>query len=237
MPQTSGLLSRLKTVLVPRGRKAHRLRGSALSGLLLYLDLHHQSQVLVGLYEREIHGWLRRLATAIDFAVDVGAADGLYTLYFHQRTGARSIFSLEPDPVAFAALERNLSLNGIRGSHRLSVQMASVSATPGPACVSLDLLLQDEIGRGLIKVDVDGGELEVLHGASRLLLNPGVGWLIETHSLELELECLALLHDAGLETSVIPNAWWRAFLPEQRPIEHNRWLAAFHPGDRSLARL
>ena len=43
----------------------------------------------------------------------------------------------------------------------------------------------------------------------------------------LEQECLRILRDAGYRTIVVPNAWWRHFVPELRPLELNHWLVAF----------
>jgi hypothetical protein len=198
-------------------------------GLLMELDLEHQTQVFVGTYEREIHGWLRRLSEMIEFGADVGAADGLYTLYLHERTTAVSVYAFEPDPAAFGLLEQNLLLNGLIKSRRLRVHMCGVSDVSGDGLVSLDSLAADSWERGLIKVDVEGGEVMVLEGARTLLRRPGVRWLIETHSLESEAECLSLLRSNGLYTSVVATAWWRRMLPETRPIAHNRWLVAYHP--------
>ena len=42
----------------------------------------------------------------------------------------------------------------------------------------------------LVKADVEGAEVDVLRGASRLLASPNVSWLLETHSLEHEQACL-----------------------------------------------
>jgi hypothetical protein len=36
-----------------------------------------------------------------------------------------------------------------------------------------------------------------------------------------------MLTAQGFQLEVVPNAWWRVILPEMRPIEHNRWLAAW----------
>jgi hypothetical protein len=196
----------------------------------MQLDLEHQTQVLVGLYEREIQRWVKRLSAGIDFGADIGAADGLYTLYLHERTAARAIHAFEPDAGAFAALERNLSLNGLLRSNRLSAHKLFVTDAPAGGRVSLDSMLPNSLGRGFIKVDVDGGEVEVLQGALKLLNNPDVRWLIEIHSQDLETACLTLCRNSGLHTLVIPNAWWRVVLPETRPITHNRWLVAYHPG-------
>lgn len=196
---------------------------------MMRLDLEHQTQVVLGMYEREIHGWLRRLSTRIEFGADVGAADGLYTLYLHERTKARSIYAFEPDATAFASLELNLSLNSLLTSDRLSVHTSFVGGAPGIGRVSLDSVVADSPGPGLIKVDVDGSEVEVLHGALNLLHRTDVRWLIETHSQELETECLTMFRNNGFYTLVVPNAWWRLLLPENRPMDHNRWLVAYHP--------
>jgi hypothetical protein len=76
-------------------------------------------------------------------------------------------------------------------------------------------------------MDVDGAEAEILKGASLLNGLGGVRWLIETHSRDLERECVEQLKAAGFETRIIRNAWWRVLIPELRPVEQNRWLAAW----------
>jgi hypothetical protein len=79
----------------------------------------------------------------------------------------------------------------------------------------------------LIKVDVDGAEVDVLAGARMLNTQPGVRWLIETHSAELEAGCVRQLESFGFTTRIVPNAWWRVLVLETRPIAHNRWLVAW----------
>src|SRR5207237_983576 len=85
----------------------------------------------------------------------------------------------------------------------------------------------------LIKIDVDGGEVAILQGARRLLESHQGRWIIETHSQALETQCVRMLQDSGYTTRIIPNAWWRLFLPELREselIHFNRWLAAAADG-------
>jgi hypothetical protein len=85
-----------------------------------------------------------------------------------------------------------------------------------------------------VKIDVDGGECDILDGASALLQAARVRWLVETHSVALEERCATMLRNAGYRVRIVPNAAWRLFLPEQRPIEQNRWLVAARPGDVSI---
>ena len=73
---------------------------------------------------------------------------------------------------------------------------------------------------------LDGGEEQVLNGARNFNNLPGIRWLIETHSQQLEVSCDKILQAAGFQTRIIPNARWRIFVPELRPIAHNRWLAS-----------
>jgi Methyltransferase FkbM domain len=90
--------------------------------------------------------------------------------------------------------------------------------------VRLDSLSVPETN-GFVKIDVDGAELDVLSSGETLLrfLRPYL--LIETHSQDLETHCIGFLASLGYNVSIIRNAWWRIFLPEQR-IAHNRWLWA-----------
>jgi hypothetical protein len=73
-----------------------------------------------------------------------------------------------------------------------------------------------------------GEEEEILKGSERLNQRQGVRWLIETHSHDLEIACEARLRRANFKTAIIPNAWWRAVLPELRPCGHHRWRAAWN---------
>jgi hypothetical protein len=77
-----------------------------------------------------------------------------------------------------------------------------------------------------VKIDVEGGELDVLQSAPQLFEKNAADFLIETHSLELEERIIGLFTDSGYTTEIIRPAWWRRLLPEQRPLIHNRWLIA-----------
>lgn len=191
----------------------------------MHLDLQHHTQTWLGLYERELHRTLRELSRDIRCAVDVGSADGSYVLYFLARTAARRVFSFEPDAAARAQLTGNLALNGFGGSDRLT--MFDRPAGSGDAgAVALDELIGDMPTPLVIKVDVEGAELDVLHGAAGLLERGAAAWLIETHSATLEAEALTLLRTYDYIPRVITPAWWRLFLPETRPIPHNQWIVA-----------
>jgi len=221
------VLSHLKSLFVSPERKPRRIVTGPFRGLVMNLSLETQSQLYLGLWERETYAELRRLSRGIATAVDIGTAQGEYTLYFLVKTGAAKVYAFEPDASCLPLLEANLKLNGMGQSERLELSAKFVGASDTEQQIRLDSLAESLRTPVLIKVDVDGGEEQILRGAERLNTLSGVRWLIETHSPELEAGCLRILKAAGYQTRIIRNAWWRIFVPELRPGELNRWLSAW----------
>jgi predicted RNA methylase len=222
----ASLVSVLKGRLVAPGARPRRVRMGMLRGLRMQLDLRHQTQLYLGLYEHELHRWLRDFSLGAVTALDIGAADGAYTLYFLTRTPASRVLAFEPDPVAREHLLANLRLNSVERDPRVEVSACRIAGAVGDGAVCLDALMGVIEPPAVVKVDVEGAELSVLDGASALLRRGGVSWIIETHSADLERDCIQVLEGCGLPVRVIAPAWWRMVVPETRPIAHNRWLVA-----------
>ena len=220
-------LSWVKNLVVPEGQEPRQIAFGPFKGITMELSFRHQTQIYLGLFEREIHGWLKRLSKEIHTAIDIGADRGEYTLFFLMRTKAARVLAFEPSPESLSLLHENLKLNSLADSRRLEISPAMVGDSDGASSIRLDSLIESIQLPCFIKMDVDGAEAEILKGATALNRMGGVRWLIETHSIELERECVKQLEAAGFETRIIPNAWWRVVIPELRPIEHNRWLAAW----------
>jgi len=220
-------LSWVKNLVVPADREPRRIVFGPFKGITMELSLRDQAQIYLGLFEREVHFWLERLSNGIQTAIDIGADRGEYTLFFLKRTKATRVLAFEPSPESLPRLRENLRLNSVVESSRLELSTAMVGDSDGVSKVRLDSLRGTLQMPCFIKMDVDGAEAEILNGARKLNGLEGVRWLIETHSRELERECVEQLKAAGFETRIIRNAWWRMVIPEQRPIEQNRWLAAW----------
>jgi FkbM family methyltransferase len=144
-----------------------------------------------------------------DTFADVGANIGVYSISAARR-GAL-VTSFEPNPDIAALLRRNVDLNGV--SEHVSVREVAVAARPG----ELHLLPVgahgcagriDELGEitvkavqltehyDLLKIDVEGYELEVLRGADALLGDPAKrprAIFLELHPLRLEADFAASL--------------------------------------------
>jgi hypothetical protein len=216
------LLSKIKMAIVPPGSKPRRIQSGAFQGITMALSLEHNTQMFLGLFERETHQPLKRLSDGIATAIDIGASQGEYTLYFLMLTAARQVYSFEPDQAMLPVLHRNLEMNRLRHDLRLVLSPSAIGRDN-----PLDSLSRSIEMPCLIKMDVDGAEAEILEGARSLNTSRGIRWLIETHSKRLERDCVRILETSGFHTTIIPNAWWRVLLPEQRVSEQNRWLAAW----------
>jgi FkbM family methyltransferase len=165
-------------------------------GVRLRLDLREslQRDFLFGLVDRRELELVREYLGRGDF-VDVGAHIGLYTLTA-ARAGAESVLAFEPNPSARAQLEQNVRLNDasnvtIRDSAAAGKPGRAtlhVPATPDPSFSSLaggrfaegqpvevDVTTVDrevetlELRPTVVKIDVEGGEVDVVAGMERTL--------------------------------------------------------------------
>jgi FkbM family methyltransferase len=155
----------------------------------------------------EEYGAFRTAVRPGSTVLDVGANVGAYTLLFAQWVGpAGRVTAFEPAPASIAGLRRQLELNGLTG--RVEVVQAAVAGTVGMASfecdgasganalatgvshtrtITVSTTTIDEFctARGLhpdvIKIDVEGAELDVLRGARRTLQAPSIEVFVEFH--------------------------------------------------------
>ena len=145
--------------------------------------------------------WIEQYLQPDEVLYDVGANVGAYTLVAAVAVPGARVVAFEPGAANFAALCANLELNAV-GDRVIPVPLAlgdrpgsaqldglgvagasrSLNGAAGPerAMTTLVDRLDDVVGRfelpapDHLKLDVDGGELEVLAGGERLLAGEGV---------------------------------------------------------------
>jgi hypothetical protein len=208
--------------LLPQGCKLRRLRAGISCGLLMSINLQTQFQRYLGLDEREIAPAVRKLSASSRTLVDVGANDGYYTVAFLASSADR-VIACEPSP-ANDQLLANAMANGHQLSSRFQLERRLMGNCVGEA--TLADILDDNPRPVFIKVDIDGGELSVLQSIEPYPYLDEVSWVVETHSVELEQACIAWFSAHWFQSQIIEPAWWRRFIPERRPLSHNRWLVA-----------
>lgn len=226
-PGRHTLLTRAKNLCVSTERRPRSILSGPLRGIQMNLELRTQAQLYLGLYERETFPWIRRLSRGINSGADIGVAEGEFTLFLLTRTGAAQVWAFEPNPAVRPLFEANLQVNGMENTPRLNIVEKFAGDGAGPGEMRLDDMAGELQQPCFIKVDAEGAEGRILRGSSGLDILEDVRWLVETHSQALEIECLQILRERGYHTEVIRQARWRKVLPDYRPLEHNRWLAAW----------
>lgn len=198
-PRLANFLRGVLNLLAPSGEQLVRVAGGGLAGLRLWLNLRREKYLWLGTYEPWVQEAMAHYLRPGDWAWDIGAFIGYHTL-FMWRLGA-NVVALEPDPDNFARLTKNLEANGaysvkalrlaageMQGRARLRrvnghPSLTSVEFSNYGECsvVTLDSLAVDLPPPRLVKIDVEGAELEALRGAVRVLREARPVWIVEVH--------------------------------------------------------
>lgn len=220
MPRTS-VIQRLKKSALPAGLHARTLPVGIARGIRMDIDFAREARLYCGLYELELNRHLRRLCSPGVKAFDVGGQYGYDALLFAKRTAA-PVISFECDAAACARMLHTVQLNP-----RLAALIRVVPAMVGTGrdgTVSLDDYAAESFEPDLIKIDVEGGELDVLTGAMGLLENAFPALVVEVHSADLERRCGRLMVERGYRPTVVHQ---RIVMSDHRPTQEvNRWLVA-----------
>lgn len=162
---------------------------------------------------------------------DAGANCGFFALVRCANNPALRAYCFEPHPRTFSRLQRNIDLNSLRdrmipiqaavaaSSGTCTLQLSTDSSmgvvTSSGSATSLenqlevqvnmtsldDFARQGNVKPDLLKIDVEGFEVEVLKGAEACL-KACRHVIMECHSPKLTEECLALLQTAGFQATV-----------------------------------
>lgn len=165
----------------------------------------------------------RQIVRPGDVVVDVGANIGTHTVFLARAVGNKGkVYALEPQRVVFQLLCANVALNGLLNVYCMNV--AATEAEQGVTVPEIDYEVPNNFGHlqlgswqsgervpgvpldlmrlqscRLLKVDVEGGELEVLRGATSLLEKCRPVVFVENNAKERSAELISLLTEAGFD--------------------------------------
>lgn len=213
----------LKNRLLPQGTKLRTVPFGIGSGAVVPIDFSRHTRLYLGLYELELNRYLRAFCVPGARSFDVGAQIG-YDAVILARLARAPVISFEADHALAEAMVATFAANeAVAGL--ITARHATVARSTGAeGALALDDVAYGEgFVPGLIKLDIDGGEVEALHGAGRILREARPHLIIETHSPELERASALLLRDAGYTPRIVHQ---RRVWPDHRPSAHNRWLVA-----------
>jgi FkbM family methyltransferase len=199
-----------------------KVRAGRLRGATLDIDPRVQADVVLGVYERRLSRHALGVLREGDTAFDVGSHLGYFALLMATAVGpSGSVVCFEPNDSLHAALEGNVERNRDLIAAKVSVARTAVGAVSGSTTFFKDdhstrgrlwseggsrveVTTLDEAAEAFgtprfVKVDVEGGEMDVLSGGPRLLAARTTGFGIEIHSPALAEGCTALLRDAGYD--------------------------------------
>lgn len=172
-----------------------------------------------GTYEKAKLKHFLSFVTPQSVVYDIGANVGYYSLAA-ARAGAEEVWAFEPVPEIAHTLERHAFLNGF-SSLDIRVRNRAISDIAGRfrfaptketgyhnnGTGKLDPNGDDEVSTTtidrffgtptLLKIDVEGAELRVLHGGEQTIREHHPVIFLSTHSPKLHEECTALLNDWG----------------------------------------
>jgi FkbM family methyltransferase len=223
----AGKAIRLPLRLLPAGAVVPIVSGPA-AGLKWILGSGPHSCWL-GINERRKRRMLAALLRPGAVFFDVGANVGSFTLLAARLVGdGGRVVAFEPVPANVRFLQRHLNLNRFTNvdvfqlaaaaqagsvrfettSDRLRGHIADHGQTR-VASVSIDQLVAEGAVPlpSCIKIDVEGGELDVLRGGRQVITRAMPHLFVATHSDRLRAECSQLLEGIGYRIEKIDGPW------------------------------
>ena len=200
---------------------------------------------IFGVWEPDLTHYIRRRLRPGDVFVDVGANIGYFSVMAARHVGKQGVVvAIEASPQVFTSLEQTLTANGSSPPARAvnvaaAARSGSIAVYAGPAhntgltstverwgrpqqaTVEAkpldDLLSPEEISRArLVKIDVEGGEDQVLAGMTRVIRDApqNVEILVElspqwwSDSSKRPIDVLKPFLDAGFFAYRMENSYW-----------------------------
>lgn len=220
------MLRHLKRLLPDRDVPMRVWRGP-FRGATVVMNPQASLRKAFGLYEHELNAWLEKALGHVGRVIDVGANDGYFTFGCAAALGRRGVAA---DIIAFEPQTRHVTaLRAAAARHhdpriRITIEQSLVGAHPGSGMTTLDALPIEDRADTLIKIDVEGAELDVIAGASSWLV-PSNRFVVEVHRREFLSALTQRFAARGLELIQIDQQPLPVLGRDQRDTD-NWWLVS-----------
>lgn len=200
-------------------------------GLKFYLDSKTDNGFILGFYEPDLVEVLKKYLKPGMVFYDLGAHWGYFSLLATKLVGTQGkVMAFEPMPGNFSRLQRNVSANAIEN---LNIFHLAISDHDGQIkfsntddsfansylnvgneigvlvdTVSLDSFVETNTPPDFIKIDVEGAELDVLHGAKNLILTYKPIIHLSTHDIHLkgvDDQCRSIMDTYNYKMNVLSS--------------------------------
>jgi len=226
-----------------------------IDGQKIHLDVSFGPRSTLNLYFKRIHeprvtSIFCSLIKEGDIVVDAGASIGYYTLLAAKRVGKNGyVYAFEPYPPSFKRLMENIKLNNWKNVHAYQLALSdstkeekfyvsksgvvsgsSFALRRDSICITVKAKPLDDIIKAnidLVKIDVEGAELEVLKGMEKTLAKGKAKIICEVHPKDISL----LGYDISEITNLLRKHGYKIYL-----IDEERGLIPMNNLSASLAR-
>ena len=187
---------------------------------------------IFGLYEHELNRWLEAALRRCNRVLDVGANDGYFTFgcaaAFRRLGKVGEIIAFEPQQQHMETLRESVDKQAVGGT-RITLFQTLVCGEVGSETSTLDAVrwltgYAESRTETLIKIDVEGAELEVLSGTSSWL-NSSNYFVIEVHKESFLGSITRLFKSHNLRLSRIDQQPL-PLLGREKRAETNWWLVS-----------
>jgi FkbM family methyltransferase len=241
--------------LLPRTIRPRRILAGPLRGAWLVTSWHDYPAGVAGRTERALLEWFARHVQRDETWLDVGAHYGYTTIALGRLVGPHGrVFTFEPVPATAGCVDQGRTLNGLphvavvplglgsvetlefrrmaltRGMADSTVASGSVSWSVNAGIARFDWLWASIHGGNEtihgVKIDVQGMELETLHGMREALARWKPRIVLELHAGVSRQAVLSLLRQAGYSSEAVAIEPARG---ERTPQFLDNHSYAFHP--------
>jgi hypothetical protein len=152
-------------------------------GARIVLNPRCSLRKILGFYEHELNPWLKQTLRRVTRVLDVGANDGYFTIgcaaAFRRQGKSGEIIGFEPQEQHLRTLRQSVAAQGSTDI-RFDIIPAFVGCEVRKGMITLDALSLTDRLHTLVKIDVEGAEVDVVQG-SRTWMTPSNYFLIEVH--------------------------------------------------------